>query len=243
MNRITKRLVVVGGLLPTLAAAAAIWYALSTPPAENLPLAPELTDAVSAEGRKRLAAATSKVDYLQLAPHVEAQARRAFCGPATVSAVLNAALDPKPPVTQLSLFNETTAAIKSELALSFSGLTLDELAAFLRVHGMHVEIRHAGQSDIAAFREAARTALNEPRTFLITNYDRKTLKQAGAGHISPLGAFDAVTDQVLVLDVAKQKYPYTWVPVSMLWAAMNTRDPDSGDTRGYLLVTAAGPQR
>jgi hypothetical protein len=41
-----------------------------------------------------------------------------------------------------------------------------------------------------------------------------------------------------VLDVAAHRYPYTWVPVSRLWSAMNTIDNDSGLARGYLLITA-----
>jgi len=243
MRRFTKLGLVAVGLAPLIAASAVAWYALSAPLAENLPLAPELTSALSAEGQGLLTSATSKVDYAQLVPHVAAQARRAFCGPATVSAVINAALAPKPPVTQASVFDSSTAVIKSELALSFGGLTLAELAGFLRAHGMQVEIMHASRSDLASFREAARTALGEPRTFLVVSYDRRTLQQDGAGHISPLGAYDATTDQVLVLDVAKQKYPYTWVPVSMLWAAMDTVDPDSGQTRGYLLASSAGLER
>ena len=89
-----------------------------------------------------------------------------------------------------------------------------------------------------SFREAARTALDESRTFLIVNYDRRQLQQAGAGHISPVGAFDAPTDRVLILDVATRKYPYTWIPLAALWGAMNTVDSDSGQTRGYLLVAA-----
>lgn len=221
-----------------LAASGVAWYALSSPPVENLPLPPELIGISSAEGQRLLAASTSKTDYAQLAPHLVAQARRAFCGPATSAAVINAALRPHPPVTQASLFNAAAAAVKSELALSLSGLTLEELAAFLRAHGLQVRVLHARQSDPTSFRDAARAALGEPRTFLVVNFDRRVLLQSGAGHISPVGAFDSETDRLLVLDVATQKYPYTWVPASKLWAAMNTMDSDSGQTRGYLLVSA-----
>lgn len=94
--------------------------------------------------------------------------------------------------------------------------------------------------DVDSFREAARTALGESDTFLIVNDDRRQLQQAGAGHISPVGAFDAPTDRVLILDVATRKYPYTWVPLAALWTAMNTADSDTGHTRGYLLVAADG---
>jgi hypothetical protein len=126
--------------------------------------------------------------------------------------------------------------------LSLSGLTLEELAAFIRANGLQAQAVHASDSGLASFRELARTTLGEPGTFLITNYDRRVLKQSGAGHISPLGAYDSETDRVLILDVATQKYPYTWVPLSMLWDAMNTVDSDSRQSRGYLLVAVGEPQ-
>jgi len=241
MRRLAKHVSVAVGSALLLAASSIAWYALSAPPVENLPLPPELVSISSAEGQQLLALAESKADYAQLAPYLVAQARRAFCGPATSAAVINAALRPQPLATQGSLFNGAASAVKSELALSFNGLTLDELAAFIRAHRLQVQIVHATDSGLPLFREAARKTLREPGTFLITNYDRRVLRQSGAGHISPIGALDSETDRVLILDVATQKYPYTWVPVSMLWAAMNTVDSDSGQTRGYLLV-AAGVQ-
>lgn len=214
------------------------WYALSTPPAENLLLASHLVAVSSEEGRQLLMASPSKTDYAQLDPVLLPQSRRAFCGPATGAAVINAAFSPSTKVTQSSLFTPAASAVKSELAVSLSGLTLEELAQVLRAHRLRVRTVHAGQSDVGSFRAAAQAALSEPLTFMVVNYDRRTLRQSGAGHISPIGAFSPETDRVLILDVATYKYPYTWVSISSLWSAMNTVDADSGQTRGYLLVTA-----
>lgn len=214
-------------------------YAFSAPLVENLPLATDLIAVSSKEGRELLAASPNRTDYGQLEPYLLPQERRAFCGPATSAAVINAALGPQTRVTQSSLFSPAVSAIKSELAVSFSGLTLEELAKVLRAHGLQVTIVHAEHSDVASFRNAAQSALSEPLTFLVTNYDRRGLGQSGAGHISPIGAFSPSTDHLLVLDVAAYKYPYAWVPVSKLWSAMNTVDSDSGRTRGYLLVTGS----
>jgi hypothetical protein len=36
------------------------------------------------------------------------------------------------------------------------------------------------------------------------------------------------------LDVARYKYPPSWVKTTDLWNAMNTDDSDSGKKRGYL---------
>lgn len=243
MKRSARNLLGALGSTVLIATAGVGWYALSTPPVENLPLAPALTSIGSAEGQRLLAAAASKTDYAQLVQYLVAQSRWAFCGPATSAAVINAALRPQPPATQASLFNAAASAVKRELALSFTGLTLKEMGAFLRAHGLHVRGVHAGRSDLSSFRDAAGAALGEAGTFLVVNYDRRILGQSGGGHISPVGAFDAGTDRVLILDVATRKNPFTWVPLPLLWAAMDTVDSDSGQTRGYLLVTAGnGPQ-
>ncbi len=231
-------------IVPTviLLISGALWYALSAPSLENLPLADELIAVSSTEGRQLLEDSSSKTDYGQLAPVLLPQSRRAFCGPATSAAVINAALGPQTGMTQSSLFTPAVSEIKSELAVSLSGLTLEELAKILRTHGLRAQIVPAEYSDLAAFRAEAQSALSEPLTFLVVNYDRRVLGQAGAGHISPIGAFSPATDRVLILDVATYKYPYTWVPIAKLWNAMNTVDADSGRTRGYLLLSAGTPQ-
>jgi hypothetical protein len=233
-----KRLVLAVPAALLVLASGVAWYAWTTPPVESLPLASDLVAATSTEGLELLTASPSKVDHGQLERFLRPQIRRGFCGPATSAAVINAALRPPVEVTQTSLFTPAASAVKSELAVSLSGMTLDELAQLLRTHGLHVRVVHSEQSDAPSFRTAAQAALSEPLTFLVVNYDRRALGQSGAGHISPIGAFSPATDRVLVLDVAAYKYPYTWVPVTRLWSAMNTVDSDSGRSRGYLLVTA-----
>ncbi len=190
------------------------------------------------EGQHFLAESVYKTDLAQLKPFLLPQGRRAFCGPATSAAVINAALRPSNPVTQFSLFGTATPDTKSELAVSLSGLTLEELAVLLRAHGLVVRTVHAKFGDVATFRADAQETLSEPLTFLVVNYDRGAVEQAGAGHISPVGAYHVATDRLLVMDVAAYKYLHTWVPLSKLWVAMNTVDLDSGRSRGYLIVTA-----
>lgn len=228
-----------GGAAVALSAAGGFsWYYLAPPPAENLPLAVDLIDIDSDHGRRLLVESAHKTDHGQLGPVFVPQRRRAFCGPATSATLINAVLRPADPVTQFSLFDDMAPELKSELDVSLSGLTLEELAQLLRAHGLVVRTVQAGASDIAAFRRDAQAVLSEPHTFLVVNYDRAALDQVGPGHISPVGAYHAATDHLLVMDVASYKYPYTWVPVEKLWAAMS--EPVAGRTRGYLLVSA-GP--
>lgn len=57
--------------------------------------------------------------------------------------------------------------------------------------------------------------------------------QTGTGHFSPIGGYHAERDMVLILDVARFKYPPHWVPLSLLWEAMESIDESTGRHRGY----------
>jgi hypothetical protein len=52
-----------------------------------------------------------------------------------------------------------------------------------------------------------------------------------------VAAYDLASDQFLILDVARFKYPPVWVKAERLWLAMNTIDRASGKTRGFVLVS------
>ena len=72
---------------------------------------------------------------------------------------------------------------------------------------------------------------------MIVNFSRKELQQTGEhGHFSCIGAYEADSDMALVMETARFKYPPFWVPTSLLYKAMLSTDPDSGFSRGYLLV-------
>ena len=232
-------IVLAGALASSMSAF--VWYGFSEPPVNRLPLAEGLVDATTTEGQRLLASSTAKTDYEQLAPWFVSQERRAFCGVASSAIVINAITHEQPPLTQSTFFTNETSALRSSLAVTFGGLTLEQLAALLRTHGMEVEVVHARQSSLDAFRKRAAVALAEPLQFLIVNYDRPALKQMGGGHLSPLAAYDAESDRVLVLDVAAQKYPYTWEPAQDLWNAMNTTDSSSHETRGFLVIRDGKP--
>ena len=47
--------------------------------------------------------------------------------------------------------------------------------------------------------------------------------------------------QMLIMDTASYKYPPTWVPLPVLYQAMNTTDSDSGRLRGYVEVSVNRP--
>lgn len=47
------------------------------------------------------------------------------------------------------------------------------------------------------------------------------------------------TDLVLIMDTARFKLPPHWAPLSMLWEAMKTLDPETGKPRGFLVLEKA----
>lgn len=60
----------------------------------------------------------------------------------------------------------------------------------------------------------------------------KFLLQTGTGHFSPIGGYHAGKDMALILDVARFKYPPHWVPLKLLWEAMDHFDETTGQRRG-----------
>lgn len=70
---------------------------------------------------------------------------------------------------------------------------------------------------------------------LTVNFHRKTLGQTGTGHYSPLAAFNASKDMVLILDVAKFKYDSYWCRLETLYESFKAIDLYSDLSRGYLI--------
>ena len=71
---------------------------------------------------------------------------------------------------------------------------------------------------------------------MIAAYDRSALDQTGSGHFSPIGGYFDAKDMVLVLDVARFKYPPHWISAERLWKAMLPIDPTTGRSRGWIYL-------
>jgi len=92
------------------------------------------------------------------------------------------------------------------------------------------------------FRDKLATYMADASRFVIVCYSRRELGQTGDGHFSPLGAWDAESDRVLILDTARFKYRPHWVRVADLWRAMDTREVAASghtNTRGFVVAWAA----
>jgi hypothetical protein len=78
---------------------------------------------------------------------------------------------------------------------------------------------------------------DDPLRVLVVSYNRKTLKQTGSGHFSPIAAYDKISDSVLILDTARFKYGAHWTKLPLVYEAMKPIDPDTGMPRGYALLS------
>jgi len=115
------------------------------------------------------------------------------------------------------------------------GYQLRQLAELLQAHKIGTRLVIADdQKTEAEIRKDLIDNLNRAGDFVIVNYLRRAVGQTGGGHISPLGAYDAASDSVLILDVNPSHHPWVWMPLATLIQGMQTRD--AVENRGYILV-------
>lgn len=123
-------------------------------------------------------------------------------------------------------------------AMRDGGYQLRQLDQLLRAHGLDTRLVIVGERTAEVeIRRDLTDNLKRPGDVVIVNYLRDAVGQSGGGHISPLGAYDAASDSLLVLDVNPSRYPWVWIPLPRLIEAMRTRDVV--ENRGYILVRAA----
>lgn len=117
--------------------------------------------------------------------------------------------------------------------------TYQEVANLIACNHLRVRVVPAEESSLSKFREDLKRAFSaDPVQLVVANYHRCAVHQPlGAGHHSPIGAYDEGTDEVLVLDVHYSVYPPTWFPLELFWGAV-LGGPAKCNTepRGYLVV-------
>ena len=209
-----------------------VWWKLQ-PHSDPRPLPEPLIALDSEEGRRSLEEASASADYQPLRDAFEPQHLVSYCGVASAAAALRAMGSD---TTQGTFFNGETDDVRSRFQVMFGGMSLSDLAGLLRAHGADVRLHHADASSVEAFREVVDENLGTEGDYVLVNYQREVLDQGRVGHISPLAAYNGETDRVLILDTAAHKYPPTWVPLDLLFAAMATTDPSTGKTRGFVEV-------
>ncbi len=117
------------------------------------------------------------------------------------------------------------------------GYQLRQLDELLRAHDLATTLVVVDdKKPDADIRREIADNLQRAGDYVIVNYRRSDVGQTGGAHISPLGAFDAESDSVLVLDVNPASAGWVWMPVASLIRGMRTFD--TVENRGYILVQA-----
>jgi hypothetical protein len=206
---------------------------------EERPSLPDGLIAVDSTEGRRLLEESGSVDYEPLARFFESQSQLRYCSVASSVVALNA-LYGRETHTQSTFFAPEVAAVCAPEDVAQAGMTLEELASVLRLHGAAVTVHYASERTVAQFRAYAIENLEREGDFIIVNYLREIIGQCGGGHFSPLAACHEELNRTLVLDVNTHRYPPVWVDVELLFAAMCAIDPASGKSRGYLTVSLPG---
>jgi glutathione gamma-glutamylcysteinyltransferase len=179
--------------------------------------------------------------YFALSEQFHTQSEPAFCGLGTLTMSLNALnLDP------MRTWRGPWRWFSEELLdccvpldqVRKVGITFDEFVCLARCNGAATDAHRASESDLASFRQRVQAASSSGDAVLVVSYSRAGLGQTGsgaapqpdrqrapacltrrAGHFSPIGGYHRARDLVLIMDVARFKYPPHWVPLPLLWCA------------------------
>jgi hypothetical protein len=194
--------------------------------------------------------------YWALAPHLIHQYTEASCSLATAAMLLNGmrALDGTGKMGQF--FSERGLIdriddphwLREITPPGGNGISFLDLAEKLRrilpLFGLshwaidsHA-VRGAGEEAAAAFRADLAVMERDGDRLLAANYHLATTygDQWDIGHFSPIGAYDAAADRVLLLDVWKADYEPSWVGLPRLMQGMATISPITNNVRGYIVV-------
>lgn len=208
----------------------------------------------SPEGRKLFTQAINSASnymqiYFPLAEQFITQAEPAFCGLATLAMCLNALqIDPgRLWKGSWRWFSEELFDCCTSLSVAKEkGISLSEFICLARCNGVLTDdMRADNKLSLDEFRSIVKHSCSTNNEIVVLNYSRKVLGQTGDGHFSPIGGYHEENDMVLLLDVARFKYPPHWVRLPLVYEAMQKIDESIGLPRGLVVLKenahATGP--
>lgn len=192
--------------------------------------------------------------YRALAPYFVLQQTDCSCSVASTTVILNAALATRRrhPLSQAQVLASDTTGLWAKATADgpdCTGVDLDALAllvmrSFYAANLKHVavDVHHvldAKEDTQQTLRhQLVLSEANAADHFIVVNFHQNALLGAGddVGHVSLVAAFDQSRDRVLVYDVDNRGFEPYWVSLGQLAESMNTKDDETGEPRGYLVV-------
>jgi hypothetical protein len=191
--------------------------------------------------------------YWQISPYYLPQSTDASCSSASAAMVINALRIP-----QMRYANQKLATAHSvvhriqnnvwadDVKQGAEGVSLDQLGSFLKqaIKAYHIppiqlEIMHAirVKSFAKNFHQALLEGEKTGRTFIIVNFNQKLIGGTeSVGHFAPVGAYDAKTKRVLIMDPDRELFEPYWVSEHRLVESMETKDSGGVKNRGFIIV-------
>ncbi|HCC47864.1 MAG TPA: hypothetical protein DEQ38_07085 [Elusimicrobia bacterium] len=225
-------------LLAALPAAAAPKYA----PADGHTAAPLWSD--SAYLKKAAAP-----DYWNLSSFYMPQRKGWSVGAASLSMAFNALFsagrergDEDENFDPQRLVELSSAASHGLTLTALAGAARDLLAACgLRGEALATELPDASAQSLKIFRAALAANERDPRDVMLLHFTQDTVTGAPGGpfaHISPVGAYDAKTRRVLVLDTDRKWYEPYWAADEQVLKAVTAVTPKYG-RGGFVVIRRA----
>ena len=171
--------------------------------------------------------------YFKLAAQFRTQDEPAYCGLTTLVVALNALdIDPgriwKGP---WRWYHEDMLNCCVPLdIIQQNGINIDEFVCIGTCNSLKVNAVRVDGVNITEdmFRDIVKEYTCRDDAFLALSYSRQVLDQTGDGHFSPVGGYHPEKDLILILDLARFKYPPHWVSLSLIYEAMKAVDSATG---------------
>ncbi|KAL9649772.1 hypothetical protein ABK040_009587 [Willaertia magna] len=177
-------------------------------------------------------------NYFSLAEQFHTQQEPAFCGLGSLSMVLNSLqCDPNQVWKGVWRYYDenllTNCCVTKEQVLK-KGLQMEQFWCLGVCSGLDIQLFR--NSTIEQFRQHVIECCKYQKHHLVINFSRRVLSQTGDGHFSPIGGYNSKEDMVLLLDVARFKYPSYWVSLELLYESMIQIDKTTNNKRGYFTL-------
>jgi Phytochelatin synthase len=199
-------------------------------------------------------------DYWTLSEFYSPQSTNCGCSAASAAMAFNALLNRVAPEAEPLSDSDLLAAVDdpewtARTAEDGGGVTMADLERVLRLGLDRLDLDGAVSAlapdaddpqTIDSLREALARNEASPDSVMLAYYNQAVVTgdPEGGLHVSPIGAYNAEDDRVLLMDVDQEFWLPYWTSIETLFEALVTPDPrEEGDladeTGGWLLISAA----